>query len=179
MGHGHSAGLCRRLFAKWGASRSWSRPAGASDGHPSLQSFLSTATSFADVRIRRAALDHPLIHGDKLPYDVRDVVPVARRDRFRPWRYCVGHADVNSSPNSWPPQKERPDIDIWAANHRPRSTWVAGAAQAVASTITPIVSRISLRAFFQGFCHRNACSFLHSAIKPAAAAGVAPAAANS
>ncbi|WP_068014084.1 Bug family tripartite tricarboxylate transporter substrate binding protein [Rhodoplanes sp. Z2-YC6860] len=69
--------FAERLSAKWGQPVVVENRQGA-DGILAVQSFLSDRDNHSLMFAFAGLLSiNPLIHGDKLPYDVRDVVPVA------------------------------------------------------------------------------------------------------
>jgi tripartite-type tricarboxylate transporter receptor subunit TctC len=69
--------FAERLSAKWGQPVVVENRQGA-DGILAVQSFLSDRDNHSLMFAFAGLLSiNPLVHGDKLPYDVRDVVPVA------------------------------------------------------------------------------------------------------
>ena len=90
LGPGSGMDVAARLFAEK-LSQKWGQPVvvenrQGADGILAVQSFLTDRNNHSLI-FGFAGLHsiNPLVHGDKLPYDVRDVVPVASAID-RPWR---------------------------------------------------------------------------------------------
>ena len=108
LGPGSGMDVAARLFAER-LSQKWGQPVvvenrQGADGILAVQSFLTDRDNHSLIFGFGGLISiNPLIHGDKLPYDVRDVVPVAsaidsqrrhnNRDRLDARSYRVRHPE--------------------------------------------------------------------------------------
>ena len=107
--------FAERLSAKWGQPVVVENRQGA-DGILAVQSFLSDRDNHSLMFAFAGLLSiNPLIHGDKLPYDVRDVVPVASAIDSTLALTVSETAKINTLAEFVKAAKERPGQLNWAA----------------------------------------------------------------
>ena len=97
LGPGSGMDVVARLFAER-LSQRWGQPVvvenrQGADGILAVQSFLTDRDNHSLIFGFAGLISiNPLIHGDKLPYDVRDIVPVASAIELDPGAHRVRHA---------------------------------------------------------------------------------------
>jgi len=107
--------FAERLSQKWGQPVVVENRQGA-DGILAVQSFLSDRDNHSLMFGFAGLLSiNPLVHGDKLPYDVRDVVPVASAIDSTLALVVSSQLNINSLADFVKAAKEKPGQLNWAA----------------------------------------------------------------
>jgi tripartite-type tricarboxylate transporter receptor subunit TctC len=133
--------FAERLSAKWGQPVVVENRQGA-DGILAVQSFLSDRDNHSLMFAFAGLLSiNPLIHGDKLPYDVRDVVPVASAIDSTLALTVSETLKVNTLAEFVTAAKARPGQLNWAATTGLPIYVVAALQKAAAIDITQIAYR--------------------------------------
>src|SRR4051812_17947591 len=139
--------FAERLSAKWGQPVVVENRQGA-DGILAVQSFLSDRDNHSLMFAFAGLLSiNPLIHGDKLPYDVRDVVPVASAIDSTLALTVSDTLKVNTLAEFAAAAKERPGQLNWAATTGLPLYVVAALQKAASIDITQIAYRDFAPAF--------------------------------